>query len=249
MPARALAVLIGLLALIGCAAPPSPSASADGGEEPAADVCPQIVLRSPSGVPIQLTDRWRSPDGGTYYVRQVDSCVWFAGFSGDTGAPGGEGASDWTNTFFGHISADFTLHGDWADIPWGNDTGVGYLDWRVTFADVEGEEAITLEVTDASGLFGAGLLVKPETRVDLAVRLRNDQECDSVVANDGVEYQILTLPNEWGFTTPPGLLGPDGENFTPSDSFEITGEVARGVGFCGPGHLLFADDIQAIPSP
>jgi hypothetical protein len=248
MPVRALAVLIGLLLLAGCAASPSPSASADGAEEPAADACPQIVLRSPSGVPIQLTDRWRSPDGGTYYLRQVDSCVWFAGFSGNTGAPGGEAASDWTNTFFGHLSENFTLHGDWADIPWGNDVGVGYLDWRVTFATVDGDEAITLEVTDASGLFGGNRLVKPERRMDLVVRLRA-HECPTVTAEDGTEYEILTTPPEWGFTSPPGLLGPGGEHFQPGDSFAISGDVARGEGFCGPGYLLFADDIHAVAEP
>ena len=245
MPARAPAVLIGLAVLVGCTASPSPSPSDAGSEAPAVDACPPITLRSPSGAAIDLTDRWRSPDGGNYYLRQVASCVWFAGFSGNTGAPGREQDSDWTNSFFGHLSENFTLHGDWSDLPWGDDEGVGTLDWQLTFADVEDEEAITLAVTDASGGFGAQFLAKPERHIELTVRLLDD-ECLTVETDDGTAYQIQSLPEEWGFTTPPGLLGPNSEDIAPSESLVVSGDVARGDGFCGPALLLFADEIRVI---
>jgi hypothetical protein len=181
-------------------------------------------------------------------VRQSGSCVWFGGFSADTASIGG--TSDWTNSFFGILESDFTMRGRWADLPWGNDTGVGELIWRLAFAEVDGEEAITLEVIDATGGFGANFLVIPETREDLVVRLRSTEDCNAVVTDDGTEYQLMTWPDGWAFTTPAGLLGPNGEQITPSDSFAISGEVARGQGTaCGPGRLMFVDHMEASIGP
>jgi hypothetical protein len=175
--------------------------------------------------------------------------VWFAGFSADTASPGGEGTVEWTNSYFGQLGSDFTVRGEWADLPWGDDTGVGTLDWRVTFADVDGEEAVTLEVIDVSGGFGAFFLVNPETRVDLVVRIQPTEQCLALEADDGANYELASWPAGWSVTSPLGLLGPDDEQITPSDDFAIKGEIARGTGFCGPGWIVFADQIQASIAP
>jgi hypothetical protein len=206
-------------------------------------------VQTPTGAALNLTGRWRSPDGGTYYVRQSGSCVWFAGFSADTASPGGESTSTWTNSFFGNFESDFTVRGRWADVPWGRDDGVGTLVWQFLFAEIDGEEAITLDVIDATGGFGANFLVIPETREDLVVRLRPTEGCIAVVADDGTDYQLTTLPDGWDYTTPPGFLGPNGEQIKPSDSFAISGEVARGNGTCGPGRLFFVDRMEASTAP
>jgi hypothetical protein len=243
-------VAIGLLLLAGCMSPspviPTPSGS---GPAPPPSACAAVDLRTPTGANIDLTERWRSPDGGTYYLRQSGSCVWFAGFSVDTASPGGERTADWTNSYLGHLSSDFTLRGSWADLPWGNDEGVGALDWRLTFADVDGEEAITLEVIDQTGGFGGEFLVIPDGREDLVVRLQPNEACMALVADDGTDYQLISWPDGWDYTTPPGLLGPNGERITPSDSFLISGEVAHGNAACGPGRLIFVDQIEASTSP
>ena len=251
-PGRVAAAIIGLVWLAGCVSPTPAVPSAGGAEPSAPSACPAISLRTPGGAVINLTGRWRSPDGGTYYLRQSGSCVWFAGFSADTGSPGGEGTSDWTNSFFGHLSSNFTLRGSWADLPWGADVGVGILDWRLNFDQVDDEEAVTLEVIDVSGGFGADFLVKPETREELVVRLRPTEGCIAVVvADDGTDYQIVTWPDGWDYTTPPGILGPNDEQITPSDSFAISGEVARGrdSGPCGARRLIFVDQMEALTAP
>ena len=196
-----------------------------------------------------MTGRWRSPDGGTYYLRQAGSCVWFAGYSADTGVPGGVGTSDWTNSFFGELGSDFILRGEWADLPWGDDNGVGMLDWHVGFAEVDGEEAITLEVIDATGGFGAGVLLEPEMPVDLVVRFRDVEGCVGVVADDGATFELASWPDGWSFTTQADFLGPNGEVIGPSDEFVITGEAARGDGLCGPGWIIFVDTIETSAVP
>jgi hypothetical protein len=243
------AALVSLVWLGGCmsASPALPSGASAAPSAP--EACGDIDIRTPSGRGFSLTGRWRSPDGGTYYLRQAHSCVWFAGLSGDTGAPGGESASAWTNSFFGHLASDFTLRGEWADIPWGRDDGVGILDWRVNFADVDGEETITLQVIDVTGGFSGELLVQPETREDLVVSLQPSEDCLAVETADGADYQILSWPDGWDYTAPPGFLGPNGEQIRPGDSFAISGEVAHGEGFCGPGRLFFVDQMEVSTAP
>jgi hypothetical protein len=243
------AAILGMLWLTSCTSPSLAPPSASGSEPAASSACRSVDLRSPAGTPIILTERWRAPDGGTYYLRQSGSCVWFAGFSADAPSPGGERTATWVNSYFGHLDSDFTLRGLWADLPWGLDNGTGELDWRLTFAQVDGEEATTLEVVAVSGGFGADFLVKPEARVELVGRLAPGADCDlAVEADDGTEYQLMSIPDGWTYTSPPGFLSPDGEQITESDSFAIRGEVARGNGFCGPGRLLFVDQIEAPPA-
>jgi len=182
---------------------PSPVAIPAGSGEPEPPAaCAALDLRMPSGDAVQLTGRWRAPDGGTYYLRQVGSCVWFTGLSVDTDAPGGLGASQWTNAFLGTLQSDFTLHGEWADLPWGRDTGVGEITWRIDFAEVDGQEGVTLGVAEATGQFGADFLVRPEAPIDLHVRLQESPNCIAVVSDDpGLTASSIQILE--GILTPP----------------------------------------------
>lgn len=241
---RLVLATIALAWLAGCVSA-SPVVSPSGAAEsipPAA--CPQIALLTPAGARLELTGRWRSPDGGTYYLRQSGSCIWFIGLSSNTPAPGGEGVSDWTNSFFGTLSSDFTFHGSWADVPWGDENGVGELTWRVDFSEVGGTEVVTLDVADVSGGFGGQFLVRPEGSEDLVTRLNGVDECVDVVTDTGEHYEVVTLPPGWSVAQPASLFGPNDEVIRTSDAFRISGEVARGRGFCGPGLLIFGDELE-----
>lgn len=247
------ATIIGLALLSACASASPALPSASGAAQPSAPAaCEGAELNDPNGASINLTGRWRSPDTGNYYLRQVGSCVWFAGFSGDSDVPGTFdthiGTPEWTNSFFGHLASDFTLRGSWADLPWGVDTGFGELGWQLTFPEVDGELAPTLVVIDATGEFGTRYLVVPDARVDLTVRLDDTAECLAVVAEDGEEYEFAR-PLGWTVANPLSLYGSDGEVIRPSDAFEVLGEVGRGEGECGPGHILFADQIVVPATP
>jgi hypothetical protein len=132
------ATLIGVVWLAGCVSP-SPAVPSGSGPEPSTPVaCAGADLRTPSGASVNLSGRWRAPSGGTFYVRQAGSCVWFVGLSDDTGMGGALATSNWVNSFFGSLSSDFTLHGSWADLLVAPGSGVGVLDFRLNFAEVGG---------------------------------------------------------------------------------------------------------------
>jgi len=247
------AATIGLACLAGCASASPALPSATGSAPPLPAACEYVDLRGPNGDAINVSGRWRSPSGGTFYVRQAGSCVWFVGLSDDTGASGELADVDWVNSYFGTLSSDFTLRGSWADLvgdaanfdPTAVDANAGILDWRLNITEVGGEEAITLEVIEVVGGFGDPFLVKPESREDgLVVRLRDRSECPAVEADDGAVYELVASSPGWGTVAPNGLTGPDGELILPPDSIRISGEVARGNGVCGPGLIFFADQIE-----
>lgn len=249
MRARLVIALIGLAWLAGCAsASPAASTQPSDGEPAAAAECPVVSLRSPGGANVDLTGRWRSSDGGTYYLRQVSSCVWFVGLSADTGSPGGVGTAGWTNAFFGSIASDFTFRGSWADLPWGRDNGVGEITFHVRFDEVDGVEGVTLQLTEATGGFGGEFLMRPEDEVDLQVRLQESEECLTFVADTGVVYEVVTLPPGWSPGAPLRLVGPDQEQILPLEEFELSGDIARGEGWCSTGLMLFVDSIE-VGSP
>ena len=245
---RLVLAALGLAWLVGCA-----SASPDVGPTGAAEsipsaACPAVDLRTEAGNRLDLTGRWRAPlSGATYYFRESGSCVWFMGLSSDAGAPGGEAESGWTMSFFGNLASDFTLRGLWATLPLGTQVGAGELAYTIEVDDIEGEDVVTLVRTFPPGgfLFLDPRLVRPESSADFAVRLQDSGDCPHVVTETGEIYELVALPPDWSVTEPVGLHGPHGEAIRPSDLFGISGEVALGDGFCGPGLLIFGDRIEA----
>jgi hypothetical protein len=77
---------------------------------------------------LNLTGTWKADDGAVYYLRQIGSELWWAGFSVETPA----GVNDlhkgllFTNVFHGQI-ADNTVSGAWADVPRGRYLNAGTL--------------------------------------------------------------------------------------------------------------------------
>jgi len=68
---------------------------------------------------VNLTDRWRGDDGGTYFLRQVDNELWWYGESANSGR-------SWTNVFKGRIRGN-RIDGTWADVPRGRVRGSGSM--------------------------------------------------------------------------------------------------------------------------
>jgi hypothetical protein len=66
----------------------------------------------------QFSGVYKCNDGGTYYVRQSGSSVWWYGESGD-------GVS-WTNVFKGTIQSG-EVRGNWVDVPKGSGQGSGIM--------------------------------------------------------------------------------------------------------------------------
>jgi hypothetical protein len=249
MRARIGIAVLALAELTACAsASPTPtsSASAAGISE---ETCPSIDLRSLSGAPLDLTGRWRGLNGATYYVRQFRSCIWLTGFSVGTGVPGGEGTTPYTNALFGYLESDFTIRGAWADMPWGEERGLGTATLQIAFDEVDGVEAVTLSVIAASGGTSDLVIVLPEDRAELTVQLRDVGGCPVVQSEDGAEYEMIVGVPGWSVTDPPALLGPGGARIRQSDTFQVSGDLARGRGTCATGWILIADQIEVAAAP
>jgi hypothetical protein len=96
-----------------------------------------------------LTGIWRANDGGTYWIRQIGSRVWWAGFSGSPTTTS-MGLS-FSNVFLGTLSTTgSSIKGSWADVPRGATTGSGSLTLSIKSVN-------TFVRSYASGGFGASI--------------------------------------------------------------------------------------------
>ena len=116
---RSVALLASLVFVAACGAGEASSTPAGGGSEATGELCPEANLRTPNGDVLHLTGRWLADDFGTFYMTQRESCLHWLGMS-----PSVEGFSAgdwWTQVFVGQIASDFTITGEWADVPYAYD--------------------------------------------------------------------------------------------------------------------------------
>ena len=98
-------------------ASPPPSSS----RTPLSQFPPTVTLPS-----VALTGIWQANDGGTYYLRQIGSILWWNGMSG------GNDGRTFDNVFRGTItSTTNTIAGEWADVPRGTVMGSGTLGLKI----------------------------------------------------------------------------------------------------------------------
>lgn len=129
-PRTLVALLACTLALAACgAATPTPA-----GE------CPPVAVSGPDGQPLDLTGSWSGNDGGLYYIKQIDSCVWWSGLSNfvDQGQYPGQ---EWIMTFRGTINAEGVLVGDFVDVKSSN-PGTGTMTIEARVDQVEGQGSV-----------------------------------------------------------------------------------------------------------
>jgi hypothetical protein len=93
----------------------------------------------PVAVSTNLTGRWNCNDGGTYFVRQTGSELWWYGQSHDGGAT-------WSNVFHGNISGN-QVNGRWADVPHGKLRNAGEMSVEIVGSN-------TLRAVRKTGGFG-----------------------------------------------------------------------------------------------
>src|SRR5258708_8833412 len=70
-----------------------------------------------------LTGRWTSNDGGTYYLRQLGGDLWWYGESSD-------GGHNWSNVLHATVQGNRAV-GRWADVPHGNIHSAGEMELQV----------------------------------------------------------------------------------------------------------------------
>lgn len=100
--------------------------------------CSPVARVTVAGAAVDLTGKWGTTQG-TYYIRQLGTCVWWSGSSAS-------GAS-WAHVFFGQISGA-TVSGVWADVPSATIRQAGTLKLRI------GTGGATLTRLAQTGNFG-----------------------------------------------------------------------------------------------
>jgi len=104
-PPRSLLALLSVILLLGaCGAETAPSGA-----------CVPVQITGPDNQPLDLSGVWSGNDTGLYYIKQIDSCVWWSGVSNfaDQGQYPGE---EWIMTFRGTINSDGVINGDFVDV-------------------------------------------------------------------------------------------------------------------------------------
>jgi hypothetical protein len=96
-----------------------------------------------------LTGIWTADDGGRYYVHQIDSAIWWAGFSNDHGLYDG---LTFCNIFSGILKGN-EVSGQWAEVPRGATMNYGTLSVVPTFA-ADGSP-VSFVATNQTGGFSA----------------------------------------------------------------------------------------------
>ena len=86
-----------------------------------------------------FTGKWRCNDGGMYFIRQIDSELWWYGQSQDAGR-------SWSNVFHGRIQGN-KINGKWADTPKGQTRSFGNISLQII-------ENNKLRAINKSGGFG-----------------------------------------------------------------------------------------------
>ncbi|HWH36676.1 MAG TPA: hypothetical protein VNT28_02745 [Candidatus Limnocylindrales bacterium] len=123
----AVAALLALV-LVGCDAVAGPTPPA------VAQACTPLDLAGPDGRPVDISGAWSGNDGGVYYIKQIDSCVWWSGLSDFEGQVPGQ---EWVMTFRGTLGSDGVLHGEFVDVK-GTNPGSGTMTIRIRAEEREG---------------------------------------------------------------------------------------------------------------
>lgn len=152
--------IIGLILLGGSTgqspAPASaPTMSPPEAASPAPSASPLVgAVCTPASIPfdadsIDLTGTWAGNDGGVYYVRQLDSIVWWNGMSARDQPPEVLG-KEWNNVGRGEIQEDLSIVSEWADVPRGAIGGDGTVTFQIG-ADADGNLQVTKTNETGSG--------------------------------------------------------------------------------------------------
>lgn len=130
---RSLLVLLALTLLLAACGGGTPAPSGTG-------ACAPIAVSGPDGQPLDLTGEWSGNDGGLYYIKQIDSCVWWSGLSNfvDQGQYPGQ---EWIMAFNGSINADGVINGDFVDVKSTN-PGSGTMTIEARVDQVEGQGSV-----------------------------------------------------------------------------------------------------------
>ncbi len=141
-----------LVAACGGAASQSPSIGLSPAPSPVALTC-DIAEKPFDPEQVDLTGPWTGDDGGIYYLRQLETVLWWSGMSGRDGPPEELGRG-WNNVARGEIDG-LKISVEYADVPRGGNLGSGTLTLTIQ-ADETGNIQIVKDTESPAG-FGSSV--------------------------------------------------------------------------------------------
>ena len=255
----AAALLSAILLFSACGgnqASPTPAGVVDPGT--ADELCPEVQLRAPSGDRVRLTGTWFADDFGDYFITQRASCLhWLGMNAAREDVPAGEW---WTNVYVGQIASDFSVHGEWADVPYrsfyseGEQPNSGEIVLNIDFfADDLGTEFPALhmvEVRDNAGGYGGANWI-PTTamppRSEYVGTYRFEDGCPSIELS-GQRYELVQ--NFLEIAAQGQILGDGFVVARPGDQLRVEGQIWPDPGAvfsCKPNRMLVWNLQTAAP--
>jgi hypothetical protein len=115
-----------------------------------ATACPPVQVSGPDGQPLDLSGTWSGNDGGLYYIKQVDSCIWWSGLSNFT-EQGQYPGQEWVMVFRGSMDSAGIINGDFVDV-FSTNPGTGTMTIEARIDPVEsGDSQVNLYRTAQTG--------------------------------------------------------------------------------------------------
>jgi hypothetical protein len=109
--------------------------------------CAPVSLLGPDSRAIDLSGAWSGNDGGRYFIKQIDSCVWWSGLSAFPGQALGD---EWIMAFRGTLDSSGRISGDFVDVK-GTNPGAGTMTIRVESEVRDGQVVVELHRESATG--------------------------------------------------------------------------------------------------
>lgn len=162
LPRRMLAIVGSALLVAACGTTPQspsgaagspsahPAARATDAPAPAVAAACDGTAKAFDAKAFDLTGAWAGDDGGIYYLRQLDSFLWWSGMSGRAGTPDQLGR-EWSNVARGVVTG-VSVDVNWADIPRGDIRDGGAM--KLSVEDDGTGNARIVKVSEQSGDFG-----------------------------------------------------------------------------------------------
>ena len=126
---------VGATTLAGAAGHTPPPSGGTGGLLPEQVICSNFG-QPPTlgGTAVNLTGTYRAAEGDLFYIRQDGTCVYILGMSpaDATNKAGALGTNVTVGALRQDPSAGLVIEGLWSDVPYGQISGVGTIQWQVT---------------------------------------------------------------------------------------------------------------------
>lgn len=253
--------VIGILAILATSCNPTDrTATLAPGESvaPESSECAPVNIVGPSGALVDLTGVWRSNDSGFYDIHQRGSCLYWMGMSN---YPGTEPGEFWTNVFIGTVGSDFTIIGQWGDVPFNpsipsDGLGFGSMTLQIDFVQSGEVERPVLRAVSRTGGFSGSAWVLEESLASVELEGIFGGNADNLlqtgcvwIESNGQRYELIG-DGGWLIRIDPPLRVEDETGRVVAregDPLRIRGPVSEALGTNCVENAILVEELDPTP--